>query len=79
MGDKELAEAFEEVYGPVINIEGLNPDFQARGKGNDGFTLLHLPCANVVTRFGEQAETNAIIAAQEAHECHAQSGGAGVE
>lgn len=77
--DQSLAEGLFYVYGQVIEIEGIGPDFEARASGTDGFTLLHKPCWQEVERFGEEAQTVAIIAAQEAHECHAQSGGAGVE
>ncbi|MBI5449029.1 hypothetical protein HY948_01800 [Candidatus Gottesmanbacteria bacterium] len=65
-----LDEALIKAYGGIVPIEGLHSDFQLRGFGTDGLTLLHMPCGGkVVARFGEQAEAEAILAAQESHWC----------
>ncbi|OGG13099.1 hypothetical protein A2875_00140 [Candidatus Gottesmanbacteria bacterium RIFCSPHIGHO2_01_FULL_46_14] len=76
---ESLAESLLKAYGQVIYVEGLGQDFEARGAGTDGFTLLHKRCWRVVGRFGEQAQSDAIAAAQKGHECPALSSGAGVE
>lgn len=76
--NESLAESLSKAYGAVIRVEGVGRDFEARGSGTDGFTLLHKSCWNVVARFREEAQPDAIVAAQNAHECSAQSAGAGV-
>lgn len=77
--DESLTEGLLRAYGPVIRIENIGPDFEARGAGGtDGFTLLHKICGNKVAHFGEEATPEAIVAAQNNHECPAQSAGAGV-
>lgn len=73
INNKSLEKRLQGLYGPIIVVECLKPDFEARGEDNDLFVLIHKPCLSPVARFSRLAQSDIIVNAQNDHICPEES------